>query len=139
MIENVYIAYPVAVVAGFVLTTIVVGAIEALGRSISPPPKDLDFQDPEALREFVQQASALQLVWVPLAYLAGPFAGTLLAAWIVQESYWILAAVIGLPMLAMGIQMVRKYPGPAWFNFCAIVAFPLGVSAAALLAIRLFA
>ena len=138
MIENAYIAYPVGILAGFFVTMIVIAGIQAAGHKISPPPEDLDFQDPDALREYVTQAPATELLWVPLAYLAGPFGGTLAAAWIVQENYPLLAVVFGLPMLAMGITMVRKYPGPGWFNVAAIVAFPAGVSAAALLAIEMF-
>ena len=138
MIENAYIAYPIGILAGFLVTLIVIGGIQAAGHKISPPPADLDFQDPVALREYVTQAPATELLWVPLAYLVGPFGGTLAAAWIVQENSALMAAVIGLPMLAMGITMVRKYPGPAWFNVAALVAFPAGVSAAALLAIELF-
>jgi hypothetical protein len=45
MIENAYIAYPVGIVAGFLVTLMVVGAIQAIGHRISSP-EDLDFQDP---------------------------------------------------------------------------------------------
>lgn len=139
MIENAYIAYPLAILAGFLGMMMVVGTIQAIGHKVSPPPENLDFQDPEALRKYVTQASAMQLAWVPLAYLAGPFAGTLLASWIVQDHYDLLAVLFGLPMLVMAIQMVKRYPGPAWFNFLAIVAIPTGVTAAVLLATRIFA
>ena len=139
MIENAYIAYPVGIVAGFLVTFMVVGAIQAMGHKISPPPEELDFQDPEALRKYVNEATTAQLLWVPLSYLAGSFGGTLAAAWIVQENYPLLAAVIGLPMLAMGITMVRKDPGPGWFNAAIIIAFPAGAALATLLARQLFA
>ena len=139
MIENAFIAYPVAIVAGFLAVLMVIGIIQAVGHKVSPPPEDLDFKDPSALKEFVSQATTAQLLWVTLSYLAGSFGGTLAAAWIVRENYPLLAAMIGLPMLAMGITMVRKDPGPGWFNVAIISAFPAGVSAAALLARQLFA
>ena len=139
MIENAFIAYPVAIVAGFLAVLMVIGIIQAVGHKVSPPPEDLDFKDPSALREFVSQASPLQLAWIPLGYFSGPFAGILLAAWIVQENEVVLAVAIGLPMLVMGIHMVRKYPGPAWFNVAIISAFPAGAALATLLARQLFA
>jgi hypothetical protein len=138
MIENAYIAYPVGIVAGFLVTLMVVGAIQAIGHRISSP-EDLDFQDPEVLREYVTEATTAQLLWVTLSYLAGSFGGTLAAAWIVQENYPLLAAMIGIPMLAMGITMVRKDPGPGWFNAAIIIAFPAGAALATLLARQLFA
>jgi len=139
MIENLYIAYPVGIIAGLLVIMMVIGGIQAVGHKISPPPEELDFQDPDSVREFVRQASPLQLAWIPLGYLAGPSAGILMAAWIIQENYWILAAVIGLPMLAMGIHMVKKYPGPLWFAVAVILAFPCGAALATLFARQLFA
>ena len=138
MIENLYIAYPVGIMAGFLVIMIVICGVQAIGHKISPPPEGLDFQDPDSVREFVRQASPLQLAWIPLGYLAGPSAGILMAAWIIQENYWILAAAIGLPMLAMGIHMVKKYPGPLWFAVAVILAFPCGAALATLLARQLF-
>ena len=138
MIENAYIAYPVGITAAMLVILTVIGGVQAVGHKVSPPPEGLDFQDPDSVREFVRQASPLQLAWIPLGYLTGLAAGILLAGWIIQENYWIVAAAISLPMLAMGIHMIRKYPGPRWFAMAVILAFPCGAALATLLARHLF-
>ncbi|MDP7206145.1 MAG: hypothetical protein QGH11_11270, partial [Pirellulaceae bacterium] len=97
MIENAYIAYPVGITSAVLVILMVIGGVQAVGHKVSPPPESLDFQDPDSVREFVRQASPLQLAWIPLGYLAGLVPGILLAGWIIQENYWILAAAISLP------------------------------------------
>jgi hypothetical protein len=139
MIQNAYIAYPVAILAGFLTTGMTVALVQGMGQKLFPPPADLDFQDPDALQAFVQQAPVGQLIWVPLAYLLSPIAGTIVAAWILQKTLWLLAVVIGTAFTALSIGMVKKYPGPAWFNCITLLAFPLGALAGYLLAINLFA
>lgn len=139
MIETAYIAYPLGILAAFLATGMTVALVQGIGHKLFPPPADLDFQDPVAVRAFVQKASAGQLIWVPVGYLVSPVAGTVIAAMIVPKTIWLPAAILGMAFTALSIGMVKKYPGPSWFNCITLLAFPLGTIAGYLLATDLFA
>lgn len=138
MIASPYLAYPIGILAAFLATGMTVALIQGIGHKLVPPPADLDFQDPVALQAFVQHAPWSQLIWVPLAYLVSPLTGTIVAGWIVQKNYWVLASIIGIAFTSLSVGMVKKYPGPTWFNLITLAAFPLGTLAGCLLAMELF-
>ena len=120
-------------IAGIATAVILVMLIEKLGHSIYPPPADLDYSDPDALRTYYSQLPLPALLFPMIAWIVGTFAGTLLACYLGTASTLTFAGVVGTLMLAATISNLILIPHPLWFSIIAV----LGVAGAAWLAMQL--
>lgn len=123
----------IAGIAGIGTAVIIVILIERLGHTIYPPPLDLDYSDPDAMRTFISQLPLLAQLFPMIAWIVGTFAGTLLACYVGTASTLTFAGVVGTLMLAATISNLILIPHPLWFSIIAVI----GVAGAAWLAMQL--
>ena len=122
-----------AVVLGLVLGMVLIFAIELLGFLVYPPPPGLNFNDPQAVAEFVAGAPVMAFLLVLLAYLVGTLAGSWLAAWLSSRAKLVCGLIVGAVLLGLTIQNMRTLPHPLWFWALAITLLPLTALAGAAL------
>jgi hypothetical protein len=105
----------VAVLAGFVVGSVVNMAIIMLGPSLIPPPAGVDVSDPESLRRSIHLFEPRHFVMPFLAHAAGTLAGSLVAWLMAATRKFALAMTIGVLFLFGGIAASFMIPAPAWF------------------------
>jgi len=111
-----------AVLAGVATAFVLILAIEKLGHLIYPPPADLDFSDPEAIRPYMATLPFLALLFPMIAWVVGTFAGTLTACKIGTANPLAFAAIVGGLVLAGTIANLIVIPHPVWFSAVSLVA-----------------
>lgn len=121
-----------AAFAGIVTAFVLIMLIEKLGQIIYPPPPDLDFSDPEALRPYIATLPFLALLFPMIAWVVGTFAGTIVACKIGTANPLAFAAVIGGLVLAGTIANLIMIKHPLWFSAVSLVA----IAASAWIAVR---
>ncbi len=110
-----------AVIFGTIAMAICVGAIEALGHGLYPPPPGIDLNDPEALKTLIAQMPMMALVFVVLAWAVGSLVGGFVAAKVSHLHKQGAAIAIGVIMILLaGISLVM-IPHPIWMIACAVV------------------
>lgn len=97
-------------------------AVEMLGHLAYPPPTDIEFGDPEQVREFMATLPVGSLLFVGGAWVAGAFLGTLAGALTSTTRPLPYAVVTGGIVLAGAITMLLIIPHPRWFTIGAPVA-----------------
>lgn len=121
-----------AAFAGIVTAFALIMLIEKLGQIIYPPPPDLDFSDPEALRPYIATLPFLALLFPMIAWVVGTFAGTIVACKIGTANPLMFAAIVGGLVLAGTIANLIMIPHPVWFSVVSLVA----IAASAWIAVR---
>lgn len=121
-----------AALAGLFIGGGVIMGVEMLGHLLHPPPKDLDVQDRVALAKWVATLPATAHFVVLTAWGLGTFAGAWLAARVARSN--IPAMVVGVFLMAGGVQMLVTLPHPLWMSPGALIVFPAATFAGARLA-----
>ncbi len=121
-----------AAIAGIVTAFVLIMLIEKLGHIIYPPPPDLDFSDPEALRPYIATLPFLALLFPMIAWVVGTFAGTVVACKIGTANPLLFAAIVGGLVLAGTIANLIMIKHPLWFSVVSLVA----IVASAWIAVR---
>jgi hypothetical protein len=104
-----------AVIAGFVIGSIVNMAIVAVGPSLIPPPSGVDVTNAESLAKGIHLFEPRHFVMPFLAHAVGTFAGAI-AAYLIAASYKVrIASAIGVVFLCGGIAASFMIPAPKWF------------------------
>jgi len=111
-----------AVLAGVATAFVLILVIEKLGHLIYPPPADLDFSDPEAIRPYMATLPFVALLFPMIAWVVGTFAGSLVASKIGTANPLAFAGVVGGLVLAATIANLIMIPHPAWFSAVSLVA-----------------
>ena len=122
-----------AAVAGVGVAMLTIQVVEMLGHLVYPPPADIEFGDPEQVREFMSALPVGSLLFVGAAWVAGTFFGTLAGALISGSRPLPYAVVVGGIVLAGAATMLLIIPHPWWFT----AAAPLSIVGAAILAVYL--
>lgn len=122
-----------AVIAGVVTAFVLIMLIEKLGHLIYPPPADLDWSDPAAVRPYIATLPLYALLFPMLAWMIGTFIGSLLACFIGTARPLTLAGIVGGLVLAATIANLIVIPHPLWFSILSV----LGIAASAWLAMRI--
>lgn len=122
-----------AVVAGLVTAFVLIWLIEKVGHAIYPPPADLDFSDPAAIRPYIATLPIVALLFPLCAWFIGTFAGSMAGAMIGTAKPLLFAGVVGGLVLAGTIANLIVIPHPLWFSIIAV----LGIVASAWLALQL--
>jgi hypothetical protein len=104
-----------------------------LGHLVYPPPADIEFDDVEAVREFMASLPVGSILFVGAAWAAGTFLGTLAGALISGSKPLPYAIVVGGMVLAGAATMLLIIPHPWWFT----IAAPISIIASAILAVYL--
>jgi hypothetical protein len=97
---------------GVVVASTVVYAVDMLGHSFYPLPPDLNYDDVDAVRRFVNGQSIGAMAFVLAAFLAGGFAGSFAAGWMTGPGHPFATMVPAL-LVAVGVlAMHRMAPHP---------------------------
>ena len=104
-----------AVVAGFVVGSLVNTALITLSPSLIPPPTGVDVSNAESLRSSIHLFEAKHFLMPFLAHALGTFAGALTAFLIAGSHKARVAYVIGFLFLLAGIAATFMIPAPVWF------------------------
>ncbi|TXC85411.1 hypothetical protein [Luteibaculum oceani] len=121
-----------AVIAGFIVGSIVNGGLIMLGSQIIPPPLGVDPMDSESIIHNIGLFKPKHFLFPFLAHALGTLVGAFIALLIAKQH--IAAWILGGLFLLAGIANVFMIPGPTWF---AILDVALAYLPMAWLAIRL--
>ncbi|WP_396214621.1 hypothetical protein [Gemmatimonas sp.] len=102
-------------VAGFVVGSLVNGAIVAVGPSLVPPPTGADMTTVEGLTAAMSRLEPKHFAMPFLAHALGTFVGATVAVIIATAYRTRLAYIIGFVFLAGGIVAAKMIPAPNWF------------------------
>jgi hypothetical protein len=122
-----------AAVVGVIVAMLTIQLVEMLGHLVYPPPADIEFDDVEAVREFMASLPVGRILFVGAAWAAGTFLGTLAGALISGSKPLPYAIVVGGMVLAGAATMLLIIPHPWWFT----IAAPISIIASAILAVYL--
>ena len=117
-----------ALIAGFVIGSIVNMGIIMLSGSIIPPPDGVNPADVESLKANIHLFQPKHFIFPFLAHALGTLAGAFTAAKLAAKHSMKLAFGIGVFFLLGGLMMIQMVPAPTWFNILdAVVAYiPMG-------------
>ncbi len=104
-----------AVVAGFLVGSLVNMALISLSPSLIPPPAGVDVRNAESLGSSIHLFEAKHFVMPFLAHALGTFAGALTAFLIAVTYKARVAWIIGFLFLLGGIAAIFVIPAPVWF------------------------
>ena len=121
-----------ALIAGIVTAFASIYLIELLGHTIYPPPPDLDFSDPDAIRPYIATLPIIALLFPMLGWFVGTFAGSLVANFCGDTKPYVFAATVGGLVFAATAANLILIPHPLWFSITSL----LGIIASAWLATR---
>ena len=124
--------YALAFLAGAMVAGFVVAGFEALGHAVYPPPEGLDPGDIEQIKAAVAAMPVGALLFVLFAWVAGAYAGGLVAALLAPGRRGVMAAIVGALVLAAVVANLAMIPHPLWFAAVAIVAVLASTSLAVL-------
>jgi hypothetical protein len=119
-----------AAVAGVIVAMVAIQLVQMLGHLVYPPPADIEFGEPEQVREFMATLPVGSILFVGAAWFVGTFVGTVAGALVARSGAVPYAIVVGGFVLAGAILMLVVIPHPWWFT----IAAPLSIIAAAILA-----
>ncbi len=120
-------------VAGLVIAILLVWLIELIGHAVYPPPVDIDFGDPEAVRTYIAALPVAAVLFVGVAWVIGTVVGISVACRIGRARPVIYVVLVGGFVLAGAITMLIIIPHPWWFT---VVSLP-AIIATAYAAMRL--
>jgi len=122
-----------ALIAGIVTAFASIYLIEMLGHTIYPPPADLDFSDPAAIRPYIATLPIIALLFPMFGWFVGTLTGSLVADLFGDAKPYVFAGIVGGLVLAGTIANLIMIPHPLWFSIISL----LGIIASALLANRI--
>jgi len=111
-----------AAVAGVIVAMVAIQLVQMLGHLVYPPPADIEFGEPEQVREFMATLPVGSILFMGAAWAGGTFLGTLAGALFSGATPLPYAVVVGGIVLAGAITMLLVIPHPWWFTIAAPVA-----------------
>jgi hypothetical protein len=112
-------------VAGVLAAVVVVALIEAVSHAIYAPTAAQDLSTPDAMAAFVATLPLGAFLFVLGAYVAGTFAGGIVAAAIARRRAMLFAGIVGACILLGSVINFALIPHPVWFIAATIVGVPL--------------
>jgi len=113
-------------IAGVVIAGLLVWLVEMLGHAVYPPPMDLNFADPDAMRAYMDVMPLGALLFVAAAWFIGTLGGTFAACKIGDAKPMIFAIVVGGLMLIGTLFNLVTIPHPLWFSILGLVGIAVG-------------
>lgn len=110
-----------AVIAGFVIGSVVNMALIMLSGRVIPPPAGADVTTMEGLRASLHLFEPKHFVFPFLAHSLGTLIGAMVAALLAPGKSSVAAYVVGGLFLLGGIANAFMLPAPAWFNAADLV------------------
>lgn len=106
----------VAVIAGFVVGSIVNMVLIKVGAILVPPPHGTDLSTMEGMKAAMPMFEPRHFLFPFLAHAFGTLAAASMASNIAASHRFQLAMLIGVLFLAGGMAAVSMLPAPMWFN-----------------------
>jgi hypothetical protein len=107
-------------IAGVVIAFAIVWLIEMVGHSVYPPPPDLDFADPDAMRTYIESLQVGAFLFVAGAWFVATLCGTFAACKIGDAKPLVFAGVVGGLMLIATAANLIMIPHPLWFSILGV-------------------
>ena len=107
--------------AGVIISMVLVWVVEKIGHVVYPPPADLNFADPDAMRDYIETLPLGALLFVAAAWFIGTLGGTCAACAIGTAKPMIFAMVVGGLMLVATVVNLVMIPHPTWFSILGVV------------------
>lgn len=107
--------FVLAVVAGFVVGSVVNMLLITVSGHVIAPPAGADVTTTEGLQAALPLFEPRHFLFPFLAHALGTLAGAWVATKIARRASWIPAAIIGLLFLAGGVAASFMLPAPRWF------------------------
>lgn len=114
-----------AVPAGLFFGVLCISAIEKLGHYLFPRPEGMKADDMEALKQYVETAPLMALMFVIIGYAVGAFIAGFSSTKIARDGKKIYAVICGAIFLLQGIYMMYILPTPIWFWILGIAVWGL--------------
>lgn len=105
----------VAVVAGFLVGSIINGGIVAFGPILIPPPPGVDMSTMESLAETIHLMGPLNFLVPFLAHALGTLTGATVACMIADTKRHTAVITMGIIFLIGGLAASVMIPAPVWF------------------------
>ncbi len=117
-----------AVIAGFLVGSMVNMAIISIGPMVIPLPEGVDLSETDKFAENLRLLEPANFIAPWLAHAAGTLVGAYLAAQMAASHKMKLALGIGVLFLVGGVAMVSMFGGPVWFIVVDLVGayLPMG-------------
>jgi hypothetical protein len=110
-----------AVIAGMIVSFLLVFGAEAISHQIYPPPPGMSMQDMTQVKAFVATLPMPALLIVLAGHLIATFVATWTAAKIARGP--IAGFIVGALLLAAGIVNAFMIPQPVWFSIASFVIY----------------
>jgi hypothetical protein len=110
-----------AVIAGMIVSFLLVLGAEAISHRIYPPPPGMNMQDMAKVKAYVATLPMSVLLIVLTGHLIATFVATWTAAKIARGP--IAGFIVGALLLAAGIVNAFMIPQPVWFSIASFVIY----------------
>jgi len=110
-----------AVIAGFIVGSIVNGLLISISSSVIPPPEGTDTSTMEGLQVAIPLFETKHFLFPFLAHALGTLVGAFVAAKISSNYGLQLAMLVGTIFFIGGLYMVFIVPAPLWFDILDLV------------------
>lgn len=104
-----------AIIAGFLVGSVINGGIVAFGPVLIPPPPGVDMSTMESLAETIHLMGPINFLVPFLAHALGTLAGASIACAIETRRRKMVAIIMGCLFLMGGIAASVMIPAPLWF------------------------
>jgi len=114
-----------AVLGGLFSGVIMITIVEKLGHYLFPRPSGINDNEMEALKQYVETAPVMALLFVILGYALGALIAGFVATKIAGDHKKTYAVICGVIFLLQGIYMMYILPTPIWFWVLGIAVWGL--------------
>ncbi len=121
-----------AALAGIAIAVLIVFIATELNHTVYPPPPQLDFSDPDALRPFIATLPIGAFLLLMGGWVVGTFVGSVIAGRIGTAKPWVYPAIVGGLVFTATVANLLAIPHPLWFSITALI----GIVASAWLSTR---
>ncbi len=119
-----------AALAGIAIAVLIVFIATELNHTVYPPPPELDFSDPDALRPYIATLPIGAFLLLMGGWVVGTFVGSVIAGRIGTAKPWVYPAIVGGLVFTATVANLLAIPHPLWFSITALI----GIVASAWLA-----
>ena len=124
-----------AVVAGLIVSMLIITGLELLSGVIFPLPEGADPRDMEWLRNNMNSIPTGTLIIVAFAHLAGIIGGMFVAT-LISKTKMLPAYIVGALMLVATVVNLFMIPHPIWFKVTDVAGALVGLGIGKMLSIK---
>lgn len=103
-----------AVLGGILTAIIVIYITETFSHVFYPMPRDINMENPESVRQMIQNLPAGAFIIIIIGWALGAFAGGAVSTLIINNCRPLAALTIGALLVLGGIINLMMFPHPIW-------------------------